>query len=223
MKYIYLCPFCLLLVAIFVVVEKNKKYLLADIIKGLASCIFVIVGYLMSQQCTDMTFAHRVLIGLILGMVADILLNLRYVFKKKGQLVFLIGILVFLAGHILYLWALVPRVHKVYIGIMIGILLTNLVMTKILKIVQAKPAFKIFGIFYIAAVMLMTTVACQSAMQHLSMGDSLFALGAILFLISDIVLILNTFTSKTRFSLRITNITLYYIGQLLIAFSLQYF
>ena len=38
---------------------------------------------------------------------------------------------------------------------------------------------------------------------------------------SDIVLILNTFGSEFRKSLRNTNISLYYIGQLLIAFSLQ--
>ena len=42
-----------------------------------------------------------------------------------------------------------------------------------------------------------------------------------LFLISDIVLILNTFGPETKTSLRITNIVLYYIGQLLIALSLK--
>ncbi|MBQ4011772.1 MAG: hypothetical protein II602_04430, partial [Erysipelotrichales bacterium] len=49
----------------------------------------------------------------------------------------------------------------------------------------------------------------------------LFALGAVLFLISDIVLILNTFGKESKFSLRIVNLSLYYIGQLLIALSLQ--
>ena len=41
-----------------------------------------------------------------------------------------------------------------------------------------------------------------------------------LFLISDIVLILNTFGPEFRQSLRNTNICLYYAGQLLIAMSL---
>lgn len=49
----------------------------------------------------------------------------------------------------------------------------------------------------------------------------LFSAGAFLFLISDIVLILNTFGKESKFSLRITNLSLYYIGRLMIALSLQ--
>ena len=45
--------------------------------------------------------------------------------------------------------------------------------------------------------------------------------GQLIFLVSDIVLILNTFGSEFRQSLRNTNISLYYAGQLLIAFSLS--
>ena len=51
---------------------------------------------------------------------------------------------------------------------------------------------------------------------------ALFAAGAVLFLVSDIVLILNTFGKETKQSLRICNIMLYYIGQLLIALSLHF-
>jgi len=46
------------------------------------------------------------------------------------------------------------------------------------------------------------------------------ALGAVLFTLSDIVLIFNTFGSEQKFSMRITNLSLYYLGQLLIASSL---
>ena len=37
---------------------------------------------------------------------------------------------------------------------------------------------------------------------------------------SDVILIFNTFSGTTKYSLRITNIFLYYLGQLLIAYSL---
>ena len=50
----------------------------------------------------------------------------------------------------------------------------------------------------------------------------IFAVGAILFLVSDIVLILNTFGRETKQSLRVTNISLYYAGQILIALSLRF-
>lgn len=50
----------------------------------------------------------------------------------------------------------------------------------------------------------------------------IFAAGGLFFLVSDIMLILNTFGSETKQSLRVTNISLYYIGQLLIALSLRF-
>ena len=43
-----------------------------------------------------------------------------------------------------------------------------------------------------------------------------------MFTASDIVLIFNTFSGTTRFPLRITNLTLYYIGQVLIAASIMF-
>ena len=52
--------------------------------------------------------------------------------------------------------------------------------------------------------------------------DSREEVGALLFLVSDVVLILNTFGAESRRSLRITNIALYYVGQLLIALSLRF-
>jgi hypothetical protein len=45
--------------------------------------------------------------------------------------------------------------------------------------------------------------------------------GALLFLASDVVLILNTFGPKSTFSMRVVNLVLYYVGQLMIALSLQ--
>ena len=51
---------------------------------------------------------------------------------------------------------------------------------------------------------------------------ALFAAGSVLFLISDIVLILNSFGKETRQSLRVTNISLYYLGQLFLALSLLF-
>ena len=93
-------------------------------------------------------------------------------------------------------------------------------MVWIFKQITAKKAFKIFGVVYIGAIMLLNVVAIGNLITAPSVFTRLFAGGAVLFLISDVVLILNTFGEKTRQSLRYTNIALYYAGQLLIALSL---
>jgi uncharacterized membrane protein YhhN len=160
--------------------------------------------------------------GLLLGCIADVLLNLRLVFPKKGQLIFLVGIVVFLSGHILYLIAVLQGAAHWPICVAAGILLTALLMIWIFRQITAKPAFKIFGIVYIGAIVLLNCVAIGNLVTSPSAFTAIFAAGSLLFLLSDIVLILNTFGPETKKSLRFTNIGLYYIGQLLIACSLLF-
>ena len=142
------------------------------------------------------------------------------VFEKKGQAIFLVGILVFLTGHIMYLAAVLPLCSSKFTCILTGIVLTTLLMIWIFRRVTAKPAFKIFGVVYIGAIMLLNCVAIANLIAEQSGFNIMFAAGAVFFLVSDIVLILNTFGSEFKQSLRNTNISLYYVGQLLIALSL---
>ena len=66
----------------------------------------------------------------------------------------------------------------------------------------------------------MTAIALGIAIFTPTRRAIIYAIGAVLFTASDVVLIFNTFSGVTKFSLRITNLTLYYIGQILIACSL---
>ena len=209
---------CLIFAALFLYQESKEKYVAAVVLKGMASLCFVVLGIICSSGSH---LSRLVVIGLILGCVADVLLNLRWVFKKKGQMFFLVGILVFLSGLVLYLAAVLPLSANWILCVAIGVILTALLMVWIFKQITAKKAFKIFGVFYIGAIMLLNCVAVGNLISAPSAFTGLFAAGALFFLVSDIVLILNTFGSETKQSLRITNISLYYIGQLLIALSLK--
>ena len=220
MKYTWIGVLSLLVAAVFIYFEHEEKYVHAVILKGTASLLFVVTGFL-SGKLNPTAISTTIIIGLLLGCIADVLLNLRYVFPRKGQLIFLIGIVVFLSGHIAYLAALMPLISNRLVVLVISVILTAILMVWIFKRITAKTAFKIFGVVYIGAIMAMNCVACANLIQSPSSFSAVYMAGAFLFLISDIVLILNTFGSKTRFSLRITNLSLYYIGQILIALSLQ--
>ena len=215
----FLIPLCLCLAAVFLWQESKRNYVPAVILKGLASACFVVLGFLLSDGSR---VTGLITTGLLLGCVADVLLNLRMVFPKKGQLIFLVGIVVFLSGHIFYLVAILQGVAYWWICVIAGVILTSLLMVWIFRQITAKKAFKIFGVVYIGAVVLLNCVAVGNLIASPSAFTAVFAAGSLLFLISDIVLILNTFGKETRQSLRVTNITLYYVGQLLIALSLQF-
>lgn len=225
MQYLWLCLVCLILAAIFIAVEKSERYVLADAIKGAASALFVLVGLLSSQLASpqaDQTYIQLILLGLAIGAVADVILNLRYVFEgTQGKVAFLGGILIFLAGHIAYLLAVSRTCPMLKVFIAIGLVLTGALMMWIFSRIEASLVFKIFGVFYIGAITVMNTVALGSMLANPTAHTLTFLAGAILFLISDLALIINTFGPTKHFSLRIANLMLYYVGQLLIALSLQ--
>lgn len=221
MKYLFLAILSALIAAVFIYFEHEKKYVPAVILKGAASLCFVILGLIGWRIPGQPHFGMMVIIGLALGCIADVLLNLRFVFEKNGSKIFLVGILVFLAGHVMYLVALIPQCKYLWICVLVGLVATFFILKWIFSKISAKKAFKIFGIFYIGAIVLMTCVALGVVISNPCARTVVFLIGAILFLISDIVLILNTFGSETKFSLRITNLSLYYLGQILIALTLQ--
>ena len=207
--------------ALFIKSEHEEKYLLADILKGTASLMFVLIGYTAFQTVNN-PFNRQLFFGLLFGMIGDILLNLRYVFPKHGQKIFLAGIVAFLIGHVLYLLALIPQARHVWIWYCIaaGALAAAGLLAYTFKTMEVKKAFKIFGVFYLGAVFIMTAIALGIAFFTPGRRAIIYAIGAVLFTASDVVLIFNTFSGVTKFSLRIANLTLYYIGQILIACSL---
>lgn len=222
MHYLWLCAFCLVIAGIFIAVEKAERYLEADIIKGVASACFVIVGILGAVGATDTAYVWTVVGGLALGMVADVLLNLRYVFEgQKAQLAFLVGILVFFLGHVVYVCALAMRCQNLIVCIVIGVVLGIALLIWIFRQITAKLVFKVFGVFYLCAITIMNVTAIAVLFATPTADAAFFAGGAILFLLSDILLVLNTFGDNPTFTRRVANLMLYYIGQLLIALSLQ--
>lgn len=215
-----LCVTCLVLAVIFIKVEKDEHYVTADIIKGCASLCFVLVGFLGLDGFYD-AYGWPIVYGLTLGMIADILLNLRYVFEgKAAQRAFLVGILVFFLGHIVYVCALAGRCDYLMPCVIIGIILGIGLLVWIFGQIECKLVFKVFGFFYVCTIAVMNVVAIGALITKPGVDTVLFVIGAILFLVSDILLTLNTFGPNPTFRRRVANLMLYYMGQLLIALSI---
>ncbi len=210
----------IILQGFFIKIEHEEKYVPAVVLKGSASLMFVLLGLGAYVTFPGLVHVKYIFFGLIFGMLGDILLNLRFVFVKNGQKVFLIGIVAFLIGHILYLLALIPKAVNLSLCVIIGVILAAGLLAYIFKTMDVKKAFKIFGVIYLGAVIIMTVIAIGIAFGG-ETAAIIYAIGAVLFTASDIVLIFNTFSGgETKFSLRITNLSLYYLGQILIACSL---
>lgn len=203
----------------FIFSEYKKSWVVAVILKGMASFVFVLLGIICSLRLGFSGYSRLIIAGLILGLFGDVFLNLRHVFKKIGDKIFLIGVASFLAGHIIYLVAVFPKASHTVIDIIIGAIISAALLAYIFKTMKVKTAFKIFGVFYLGAIIIMTVMAIDAAILLPTTKNLLFAFGAILFTASDIVLIFNTFSGNETFPRRVTNLSLYYIAQICIAIT----
>ena len=221
MTHLWLAGLCLLLMVAFIIAEFRERWMQGVILKGSASLCFVLFGFLGSQYCSDARFAGFVIAGLAVGAVADVLLNLRYVYEHIGRLLFAGGTLVFLVGHVLYAVAVWPRAMLPWLFVALGVVATVFVMRWIFSQIEAEGPLKIIGVFYVGIVVVLNCLAFSAVFANIGPQSLVFLAGTLLFLLSDIVLILNTFGGNPQFGRRVVNLTLYYIGQILIALSLQ--
>lgn len=213
---------CYLFQIIFLILEKKQKMVATLYLKGLASITFVVLGAISFIQTGNLFFASFILVGLIFDALADVVFNLRFAFKKIEHLSFLSGTLLFFIGHIFYLVALVPQINHCWLYLLIGLVLAALVQLSFVFLLQdVSKAYRIYGVVYIAMVSTMTAMAIGNLVTNIkTVGAVLFAVGAVFFLISDILLIFNTFRRKKIYPVRVISFVTYYTGQLLIATSL---
>jgi uncharacterized membrane protein YhhN len=224
MRYLLLCIIGLAIQTIFILAENKKIFITAVILKGSAALVFIILGILSMQLASNYNFAMLVVTGLVLGGIGDVLLNIRFVFEKSGQKIFLFGIAAFLSGHIMYSAALILLSTNLLASVVCGVVAAALLLRWIFgSIGEVKKAFKIFGFVYIGAIVLMTALAIGNLISNPgSKRALLYVIGAVFFTASDVIMILNTFGGAQKFSMRAANLSLYYLGQLLIALSLQF-
>lgn len=229
---VMICLFIVLGLAIdiaFICSEYAGKMLQATILKGLASLMFVLLGgYLYVSSANSISLL--ILIGLILGMLGDILLNMRNLFEGAlSNKVFAVGILAFLLGHFMYIAALIKAAQVFYaMGIVIAIALAMTAIIGVITIPQLmkritapSQGLKMFGYVYLTVVIAMFSFAAALMMKAGVISFTIvFAIGALFFVVSDFIMIYYSFGKKIK-PLRAINLLTYYIGQILIALCIM--
>lgn len=208
--------------AAFICTEYAKRYLAALILKGLASLLFVTLGIACFSAASDAVFGWLVMAGLVFGMAGDVLLNLRKIAQKSGDKIFSAGIAAFLIGHLLYSAALLSRgADALLVAVPLCALLSGVLTPFVLRRIDVEGKLKMFGIVYVTVVLFMTSCAAGLLIiKPFDYGHLLFTAGAVLFTLSDVILIFDLFGRKKRRAMRAFNLSTYYAGQVLIALSL---
>ena len=228
-----LCIILLVLGAICLtlfLIEKVRKYSIkATLIKATTSFFFIALAAYSFYTHSEEAFGAYVICGLTMGLLGDIWLDFKYVFKEHERIFTFAGFISFAIGHVFYILGIImtlayPNVWYAYVGPLIfGLSCGALVL------ILEKPLKYVYGeyktICFIYGTLLFTTLGTTlflTTFHHFSVVtyNMLFA-GAVLFAVSDLILCGTYFgEGKERPFDIISNGITYYAAQYLIAFSL---
>ena len=213
---------------LFLIARDRKGSVKALLFKTLTSFLFIAVAFasfIVNPNPGVATFAMLIMMGLICGLIGDIVLDLKIMYKESASLYQHGGMVAFLIGHLFYLAALIiyfgfnwtPLVIALILAVMIG-----LVSKYILKFNFAEHTIDTYAYSFFLSYMM--TQACYAAItQSFTTCTVLLAAGAILFLLSDLVLVMTYYDNKDSRPFIMVNHILYYAAEFTIALSILYF
>ena len=216
--------------AIFIASKVINYSFKTIVFKTIASLFFVALGiYLFIIMEGHFLFKLFLLLGLIFGMLGDVLLGFKYITTKTKKIWILAGMFAFAFGHISYIVALFLEFYIPGNVIFIFLpFITSAVLSVIYMIVSRKLGISFgkllpFGVFYLVCLSSMISTSLYMAiLNHFSIVSGvMFFIGALFFGTSDCMLTGAYFKPGQRPKpyLAIYSIC-YYVAQFLIAFCL---
>lgn len=248
MPYLFLALGVLFL-ALFLIKRDKNGSIVAVVLKTLTSIMFVVcaLSSAIERNIINVPFT-LIIIGLVFGMIGDILLDLKVYFKylnntynvdiKCHDYLMYSGMASFGIGHILFIISAYLLSNNLWLYLIIslisGAILISLILfisIKLLKMNYSKffiPAYA-YGFLLSSFVIYMIF----RLVDNNSLGNLLLLIGAVLFILSDLVLSMTYFSKEedyqkegllnpeSRLMISINHI-LYYGAQFIIAISILF-
>lgn len=229
MAYYIVLPFGLAFSLIFCI-KRTKGFSISNLIlKSVSSlCYLLTAVFALISNSQSYVYGSLIIFGGALGLVGDMLLDLKGIYKKDETAYLIGGFIFFLVGHIFYSSAVIYSL-KIKLWIILLCAAVSIIIS-FLNLISAKLTKVHFGayrtIVFIYTVFLAFTMSLSFASAiytHFKKGYVILAIGAILFTLSDAILS-NTFFGRNKESALFffMNHLSYYAGQYLIAASIMF-
>lgn len=207
----------------FLRASRDRDYRQAFFLKGAAGLCFVAVGVLSATECDSGAFAWRTVAGLLLGLLGDQLLAVRFLRPRQHDMFFALGGAAFGLGHVAYISALLS-LGPFSLGLAGIILLGGLALSGFYMLLRKPDAgrLQLPGVLYIALVVSVSAVACAEAAADPGVGRIMFAIGSVCFVVSDNILCAFSFGNKREQYMNSALHIAYYAAQLLIGLSMAF-
>lgn len=216
MHYILFCIMLVSLVGLIISTDMGRV-LWRRIFKMLTSLLFVGTAIVSSKSNLENKVYHYwIIAGLVFSTFGDVFLAF------SGKTYFLLGVACFVVAHICYImgFSCLKGISKEDL-ICFGVLLIIFIMILILGEFDFKGMLPlVIGYMFIIGFMVVKAFSLKSYYEDSKVAVTLIILGALLFLISDGILLFKIFGLGVLQYGDLFNSLTYYIGQALLAISL---
>lgn len=210
--------------------NRSKGYSVNNLIfKSVSSlCYLLTAVFALITNYKAYTYGSLVIMGGALGLVGDILLDLKGIYKNEEKIYLKGGFIFFLIGHIFYFCAVIYSIKMKWYLVLIAAVVS--VIIGVLTVASANLMKVHYGAYrrivavYVAFLAMTSIISIIAVfVTHFQKAYVIMAIGSILFLLSDAVLS-NTFfgRGKDKPIHLFINHFLYYVGQYLIAASVMF-
>ena len=222
--YILMLLISLILGAVFTFRRSVKKDVISLLLKTAASAAFILLGFV-SFRASSGAVSIAILPGLVMGLIGDIYLDMKYVFPQYDTMFTFTGFGAFILGHfcyIIFLFSQYPlSVAGLIIALIIGIIAGAWIYMTPDKMKVDYGSFHLISAAYGALLVFITVYSLCLCFARFTGARITFFLGILLFLISDLILSQIYFgQDKDTPDNSILNHGTYYLGQILIAASI---
>lgn len=221
--YILLILLAIALAAVFTIRRAIRTDGTSLLFKTIASVGFILLG-IYSYQCAKDAASIFILPGLIMGLIGDIYLDLKYVHPRSEAIYTFAGFGAFIVGHIFYLVYMLCQYDFTSTGLIVSLIIgvaagVGIFLTPaLMKLNYGR--YHVISAAYAALLVFVTVYALCLLIAGFWVSKLLFFLGIALFLFSDLVLSQIYFgEGKNTPRNSMINHGSYYLGQILIAAS----
>ena len=234
----YILFFIVLLLAIvfavLFIVRSNIVDAKSLVLKAIASICFILI------TCTTFYFgaglfaSMLVLAGQVFGIIGDLFLDMKYLYRKDERIHTYTGFIAFLIGHLFFI-AFMTITYGTNTKIILISLAVAIVAALLIYFVSEKLAGLLYKEYKLISTIYMFVLAftMMYAILQIFMNNTgffvttkiLFAIGLVFFMLSDLVLAMIYFTPEDKMNTPLmvrVNLSLYYIAQICISVSLLF-
>ncbi len=212
------------------IIEKVRKYSVKEtLLKATTSALFIALAVYCNYIKGAGSYGMFVILGLVVGMLGDIFLELKYVYPEHDKPYSYAGFIMFAIGHVFYMLGIFlnyfKEAHFLYIllpfvfGAIMAVAIILLEKPLKLKYADMKWISLGYALFLFSSVGTTISFAILTQFQYV---PAIMFMGALIFFaVSDLILSGTYFgVGKDKPFDLISNCVLYYVAQFAIAFSL---